>query len=179
MKFVPLDIPDVIVIEPEIFKDERGLFFESYNFLKNSKGFDREINFVQDNCSKSKMGVIRGLHYQEKPYQQGKLIRVTSGEIFDVAVDIRKDSPYFGKHVFVYLSSENKKQIWIPAGFAHGFQVLSEGTEVTYKVDNYYSKDHERTIYPFDIDLKIEWPIKKNMLLSEKDKQGFAFNEIK
>ncbi len=176
MKFTSLNIPEVVVIEPELFEDERGFFFEIYNQEKFKKLIGEDIAFVQDNYSKSKHGVLRGLHYQEAPFTQAKLVHVLRGEIYDVAVDIRKDSPYFGKHVFIYLSCKNKKLLWIPEGFAHGFQALSDASEVIYKVNNYYSKEHERIIDPLDINLKIDWPFKKNLCLSEKDKYAKLFS---
>ncbi|MDI6716565.1 MAG: dTDP-4-dehydrorhamnose 3,5-epimerase [Actinomycetota bacterium] len=165
--FTPLEIPEVLLIEPLVFSDERGFFMECYN-KKDFKvhGFTRE--FVQDNHSKSAKGVLRGLHYQKKPMAQGKLVRCVKGLIFDVAVDIRTGSPTFGKWVSAILSEENKKMLWIPRGFAHGFIALEDGTEVIYKVDNYYSPQDDRGIIWNDPDIGVKWPI-ENPILSEKD----------
>ena len=169
MKVTSLKIKDVKLIEPDIFKDERGLFYESFNQQKFNEAVSQNITFVQDNHSKSSKGVLRGLHYQEAPFAQGKLVRVVAGEVFDVAVDIRKDSPTYNKWVAEILSSENKKQLWIPEGFAHGFLALSNEVEFLYKTTNYYSKQHERLI-PFDDDeLKIKWPHMSKYILSTKD----------
>lgn len=168
--FKKLSIPDVILIEPQVFIDERGFFFESYNQNDFENVIKRKVTFVQDNHSRSTKGVLRGLHYQEKPCQQAKLIRVIHGEIWDVAVDIRKDSKSYGQWVAEKISAENKKQLWIPEGFAHGFYVLSETTELVYKVNNFYSKEHERTIHWKNNSFNIEWPIQDNMvLISKKD----------
>jgi dTDP-4-dehydrorhamnose 3,5-epimerase len=140
-------IPDVILLEPKVFHDERGFFFESFNQKEFNHLVGKEINFVQDNHSKSKKGVIRGLHFQSSPMGQGKLVRVIDGEIWDVAVDIRPNSSTYGQWVGEELSSHNKKQLWIPEGFAHGFLVISETAEVVYKTTNYYSQAHEQTIH--------------------------------
>ena len=147
MKVTPLKIPDVKLIEPDVFEDVRGFFYESFNQQKFIEEIGKNINFVQDNHSKSSKGVLRGLHYQERPFAQGKLVRVISGKVFDVAVDIRRDSPTYGKWVSEILTAENKKQLWIPEGFAHGFLALSASAEVTYKTTNFYSKDHEKVIH--------------------------------
>ncbi|MBL6790813.1 MAG: dTDP-4-dehydrorhamnose 3,5-epimerase [Methylophilaceae bacterium] len=168
MKAIPLVIPDVKIIEIDLFNDERGFFFESYNNDKFSKAVNRNVNFIQDNHSKSKKGVIRGLHYQVLPYEQAKLIRVVSGEIFDVAFDIRHNSPTYGHYVTAILSSENKRQLWVPEGFAHGFQILTDYAEVIYKVNNAYSIFHEKTINPFDKEININWPIKSNVTWQDK-----------
>lgn len=176
MRSIPLEIPDVIVIEPDIYRDERGFFFESFNQNKFEKAIGQKINFIQDNHSRSKKGVLRGLHYQISPKAQGKLIRVISGEIFDVAVDLRKSSPTFGKWVCEVLSSENKKQMWIPEGFAHGFLSLTEDTEVLYKTTEFYEKAYEKTIIWNDETIKIDWPLKK-VLLSHRDSQARAFKD--
>lgn len=169
MKVTPLKITDLKLIEPDVFKDERGFFYESFNQQKFNKAIGQNITFVQDNHSKSSKGVMRGLHYQEAPFAQGKLVRVISGEVFDVAVDIRKDSPTYNQWVSEILSSENKKQLWIPDGFAHGFLALSDEVEFLYKTTNYYSKEHERLI-PFDDDkINIEWPHMSKYILSTKD----------
>jgi len=171
MKATPLAIPEVILFEPTVFTDERGFFFESFNHKKFEEAVGYSVNFVQDNHSKSTKGVLRGLHYQLAPMAQGKLVRATQGEVFDVAVDIRKNSPTFGKWVGEKLSAENKKQLWIPEGFAHGFLTLSETAEFLYKVTNYYSTEHEQCIVWNDVDIGVNWNINTNInpTLSEKD----------
>ena len=177
MKIINTKLNEVKIICPIIYEDNRGLFFESFN----QKSFDKLINnntkFVQDNHSMSEFNVLRGLHYQKEPFSQGKLVRVTKGEIFDVAVDIRKNSKNFKEWVGVKLSSQNKKQLWVPRGFAHGFLVLSEEAEVLYKTDNYYNKNSERSIIWNDPDLNIDWPLKESPYLSEKDKNANLLNE--
>ena len=168
-EFKRLKIPDVILITPKVFVDERGFFMETYQKDDFEKaGITGE--FVQQNHSKSVRGVLRGLHYQKEPYAQAKLVRCIRGEIFDVAVDIRKNSPTFGKHVSVILSEENKNMLYIPRGFAHGFEVLSRKAEVVYNVDNIYSKESESGILWSDHEIMVKWPIKRP-LLSEKDKK--------
>ena len=163
-------IPDVILLEPKVFHDERGFFFESFNQKEFNHLVGKEINFVQDNHSKSKKGVIRGLHFQLSPMGQGKLVRVIDGEIWDVAVDIRSNSSSYGCWVGVELSSQNKKQLWIPEGFAHGFLVLSETAEVVYKTTNYYSQAHEKMIHWKNNEFNINWPASNiNILTSPKD----------
>jgi len=177
MRFTPTMLPEVIIIEPIIFADERGFFLESYQKQKFAEaGIDAE--FVQDNHSKSKQGVLRGLHYQiQQP--QGKLVRAAVGEIFDVAVDIRKNSPTFGKWVGDNLSAENRKIIWIPAGFAHGMYVISSIAEVLYKTTDYFAPQWERSIAWNDPAINIDWPIKgTDPILSAKDKAGNFLNEI-
>jgi dTDP-4-dehydrorhamnose 3,5-epimerase len=174
MKVTSLEISDVLVIEPQLFGDDRGFFFESFNQSKFEEEVGRKINFVQDNHSKSIKGVIRGLHYQLPPKAQGKLVRVIQGEVFDVAVDLRQTSPTFGKWVGEILSSENKKQMWIPEGFAHGFLTLSDAAEFLYKTTNFYSKEHERAIRWDDQTIGIKWPI-KNVSLSTKDEFAKLF----
>jgi len=171
MKATPLAIPEVILFEPTVFTDERGFFFESFNHKKFEEAVGYSVNFVQDNHSKSTKGVLRGLHYQLAPMAQGKLVRVTQGEVFDVAVDIRKDSPTFGKWVGEKLTAKNKKQLWVPEGFAHGFLTLSETAEFLYKVTNYYSTEHEQCIVWNDVDIGVNWNINTNInpTLSEKD----------
>jgi len=170
MKFTRLDIPDVIFCEPQVFGDERGYFIEAFRKDKLDKFLGYKINFCQDNESKSSFGVLRGLHYQLAPHAQSKLVRVISGAVLDVAVDIRKGSPYFGKHVAVELSEENKKQLFVPRGFAHGFVVLSEEAVFSYKVDNYYHPESDRGIAFNDKSLGIDWKLNSNELkLSEKD----------
>ena len=172
-------IPEVVLFEPKVFGDERGFFFESFNqkIFEEATGLKRE--FVQDNHSKSSKGVLRGLHYQLPPMAQGKLVRVTQGEVFDVAVDIRKSSPTFGLWVGEILSADNAKQLWVPEGFAHGFITLSETAEFLYKTTNYYSPEHERCIAWDDTELKIDWPIKSDFVpsISSKDKLSTNFSE--
>jgi dTDP-4-dehydrorhamnose 3,5-epimerase len=175
MKITPLNIPDVIAIEPDLYEDKRGFFFESFNQEKFNRLIDQEIIFVQDNHSKSKKGVVRGLHYQKEPFAQGKLVRVIIGEIFDVAVDIRKDSTSFGKWVSMNLSAENKKQLWIPEGFAHGFLALSEDVEIIYKTTQFYSKQHEKIIKFNDNELNIQWPTMEEYILSNEDRNADFF----
>ena len=176
MKVIPLNIPDVLLIEPEVFGDDRGFFFESFNQNKFEEVMGKKINFVQDNHSKSLKGVLRGLHYQLPPKAQGKLVRVIQGEVFDVAVDLRQSSPTFGQWVSEILSSENKKQMWIPKGFAHGFLTLSDTAEFLYKTTNFYSKENERTIRWDDERIGIKWPM-KNVSLSAKDEAAKDFTE--
>ena len=158
MKVTSLKIPDVKLIEPDVFEDERGFFYESFNQKKFNEAIGQDVTFVQDNHSKSKKGVLRGLHYQEEPYSQGKLVRVISGEVFDVAVDIRKKSPHYGHWVSVNLSAENKKQLWIPPGFAHGFITMTDEAEFFYKMTEFYSKEHERCIHWKNNEFNITWP---------------------
>ena len=177
MKITPLAIPDVFLIEPKVFGDDRGFFFESFNQRIFSEATGLDLNFVQDNHSKSAKNVLRGLHYQLPPKAQGKLVRVVFGEVFDVAVDIRKRSATFGRWVGVALSSENKRQMWIPPGFAHGFVVLSDTAEFVYKTTDYYAPEYERSIIWDDPTLAIAWPVsdKKKLLLAAKDLCGLAF----
>lgn len=180
MKATFLDIPDVVLFEPKTFKDERGFFFESFNQQTFQEAIGKSIHFVQDNHSKSLKNVIRGLHYQLEPKAQGKLVRVISGEVFDVAVDIRKDSPTYGKWVGEILSAENKKQLWIPEGFAHAFLTLSESAEFLYKTTRFYSKEHERSIRWDDPDIGIKWPgMRDDFILSEKDREAEMFRDIR
>ncbi len=176
MKITLTQIPDILIIEPKIFRDERGFFFESYQRQRYREiGIDME--FVQDNHSKSLQNTLRGLHYQIRQ-SQGKLIRVVVGEIFDVAVDIRKNSPTFGVWVGDYLSAENRRMLWIPPGFAHGFYVTSPEAEVIYKATDYYAPQWERTILWNDPTIKIEWPFQNSSpILSEKDKAGKRLSE--
>ena len=159
MKVTTTKIPDVFFIEPRVFGDERGFFFESFNEQAFNAATGNSLAFVQDNHSKSVKGVLRGLHYQLPPKAQGKLVRVVQGEVFDVAVDIRKDSPTFGQWVAETLSADNKKQLWIPPGFAHGFLTLSDSAEFLYKTTDYWSPEHERAIIWDDPTLKIDWPL--------------------
>lgn len=174
MKITRLAIPDVIVIEPQVFGDNRGFFFESFNQQLFEEAIGSKVNFVQDNHSRSTKDVLRGLHYQIQQ-SQGKLVRVIAGEVFDVAVDLRKSSPTFGQWVGKTLSSENKQQIWIPPGFAHGFLVLSDYAEFLYKTTDYYAPTHERCIIWNDPLLAIEWPVNSEPSLSTKDAKGTRF----
>lgn len=175
--FKRLEIPGLVLIEPKVFPDGRGFFIETYKYL-DFANFGIKERFVQDNYSKStQKGVLRGLHYQTPPFSQGKLIQVISGEIFDVAVDIRIGSPNYGKWISVNLSSENKKMLYIPSGFAHGFCTLSEITEVMYKCTNNYSPRNERGIIWSDPSLKIKWPV-GNPILSAKDAEYSTFDKI-
>jgi dTDP-4-dehydrorhamnose 3,5-epimerase len=176
MKVVRTAIPDVLIIEPDIHRDQRGFFLESYNkrALKERAGIDRE--FVQDNQSRSGKGVLRGLHYQIRQ-PQGKLVRVLAGAVYDVAVDIRRSSPSFGRWVAIKLSAESQRLVWIPEGFAHGFLVLSETADLQYKVTDYYAPGCERTIIWNDPDLGIDWPESRGPLLSEKDAQAPRLKE--
>lgn len=179
MNVIKTEIPDVLIFEPKVFGDERGFFFESFNQKVFEEAVGRKVKFVQDNHSKSSKGVLRGLHYQLEPYAQAKLVRCMVGEVFDVAVDIRKSSPTFGKWVGVNLSAENKHQLWIPEGFAHGFLVLSNTAEVLYKTNNYYNKENERNIIWNDNTIDIDWPeLNINVILSTKDKCASHINKI-
>ena len=176
MKVTPLAIFDVALIEPKVFGDERGFFFESFNQAQFEEVIGKPVQFVQDNHSRSAKNVLRGLHYQiQQP--QGKLVRVVQGEVFDVAVDLRKSSKTFGQWVGEILSAENKRQLWIPEGFAHGFVVLSETAEFLYKTTDYYAPAHERCILWSDTTLQIEWPEGTQPILSAKDAQGKPFSE--
>lgn len=175
MKVTPTRIPDVLLIEPKVFGDDRGFFFESYNQKAFQEATGLKVSFVQDNHSKSAKNVLRGLHYQIEQ-SQGKLVRVTQGEVFDVAVDIRKGSKTYGQWVGLVLSAENKKQLWIPPGFAHGFLTLSETAEFLYKTTDYYSPEHERYIIWNDQKLCIDWPLQCHPWLSAKDAGGLAFD---
>lgn len=173
MQVIPSEIPDLFIIQPKVFEDNRGYFFESYNkkaFL--SQGI--KADFVQDNQSKSQKGVLRGLHFQEPPYAQGKLVSVVKGAVLDVAVDIRKDSPAYGKHIAIELNERNKTMLWIPEGFAHGFLTLENETIFSYKCTNFYHKDSERSIIWSDPDLNIHWGADAPVL-SEKDFSGVYF----
>lgn len=175
MKFIKTEIPEVVIIEPKVWGDERGYFFESYRhdlFCKNVA----KLEWLQDNESFSTYGTLRGLHYQLPPYAQNKLVRVTQGRVLDVAVDVRRSSQTFGKHVAVELSAENKRQLFVPRGFAHGFVVLSETAIFQYKVDNYYSKESERAIRFDDESLGVEWGVpREKIITSDKDKIAPAF----
>lgn len=177
MKFTSTKIPDVLVIEPKFIKDSRGFFMEAYNQQKY-KAAGVSLPFIQDNHSGSKKGVLRGLHYQIK-YPQGKLVSVTKGEVFDVAVDLRQGSPFFGTYVAEILTEHNRRQLWVPPGFAHGFYVLSDWAEFVYKITDIYAPEWERTIKWDDPTLKIEWPIDKNtdLIISQKDSNGVEFKQ--
>lgn len=169
MRVTPLSLPEVLVLEPQVFGDERGFFFESFRKSRFAEAAGRDIEFVQDNHSRSARNVLRGLHYQAAPHAQGKLVRVVGGKIFDVAVDIRPRSPNFGCWAGATLSSDNFRQIWVPEGFAHGFVVLSETAEVIYKTTDYYAPSHERSILWNDAAIGIQWPIEGEPILSAKD----------
>lgn len=172
MEFIRTSIPDVVICEPNIFGDDRGYFTETFRKDALEEFLGYEVPFCQDNESKSKYGVLRGLHYQMPPFTQTKLVRVLEGIVLDVAVDIRKGSPTYGHHVAVELSSENKRQLFVPRGFAHGFVVLSETVTFAYKCDNYYAPEYDRGVLFNDEALKIDWKVPfEKMLLSEKDKQ--------
>ncbi|MFT5672784.1 MAG: dTDP-4-dehydrorhamnose 3,5-epimerase [Polaribacter sp.] len=178
MNFIKTEIPEVVIIEPNVFGDHRGYFLESYNQVEFEENIG-EITFVQDNESKSSKGVLRGLHFQKPPFAQAKLVRCIEGGVLDVAVDIRKDSKTYGMHVAVELSGENKRQLFVPRGFAHGFVVLSEFATFAYKVDNTYSPNDEDGIMWNDIDLNINWQLEKEeILLSGKDKELTSFNDF-
>jgi dTDP-4-dehydrorhamnose 3,5-epimerase len=174
MKVTRLHIPDVAIVEPTVFGDDRGFFFESFSQRRFEEALEQKMIFVQDNHSRSAAGVLRGLHYQITS-PQGKLVRVISGEIFDVAVDIRRNSPTFGRWVGEILSAENKKQMWVPEGFAHGFLVMSESAEVIYKTTDYYDGKAERAIAWDDPTLAIAWPLRGEPVLSAKDKTAVSF----
>ncbi|OQR26763.1 dTDP-4-dehydrorhamnose 3,5-epimerase [Pseudomonas sp. Bc-h] len=176
MNATRLEIPEVIVFEPKVFGDDRGFFFESFNQKVFEEVVGRPVQFLQDNHSRSVKGVLRGLHYQIKQ-PQGKLVRVTHGEVFDVAVDLRKGSSSFGKWVGVHLSAENKKQLWIPEGFAHGFIVLSESAEFLYKTTDYWAPEHERSLAWNDPTVAIEWPFEGEPALSAKDQKAVLFED--
>ncbi len=175
MRATPLELPDVLLIEPRVFADERGWFYESFNARSFVEATGLEVTFVQDNHSRSVRGVLRGLHYQLPPSAQGKLVRAVAGAIFDVAVDIRRSSPAFGRWVGATLSAGNKRQLFVPAGFAHGFVALEDGTEVLYKTTAYYDKAAERAIRWDDPDLAIGWPQDVPPLLAAKDAAAPAF----
>jgi dTDP-4-dehydrorhamnose 3,5-epimerase len=171
MKVTPLALPDVLCIAPRVFGDARGFFYESYNRRAFAAATGSDPEFVQDNHSKSLRGVLRGLHYQIRQ-TQGKLVRVIAGEVFDVAVDLRRSSPHFGRWAGAVLSAENARQLWIPPGFAHGFLTLSESAEFLYKTTDYYAPEHERCILWNDPQIGIDWPLAMQPLLSAKDQEG-------
>ena len=171
MKVTPTAIPEVLILEPQVFGDDRGFFFESFNARKFEQLTGIAANFVQDNHSKSARGVLRGLHYQVQ-HPQGKLVRVASGSLFDVVVDLRKSSPFFGRWIGVELSAENRRQLWVPPGFAHGFVVTSESAECLYKTTDYWAPEYERSILWNDPALAIDWPLSGLPMLSGKDSKG-------
>ena len=173
MKATAGALPEVLVLEPRVFGDDRGFFLESYNRRVFQEVAGIDVNFVQDNHSRSARNVLRGLHYQLKQ-AQGKLVRVVAGEIFDVAVDMRRSSARFGRWMGLHLSAENKRMLWVPAGFAHGFLALSDSTEVLYKTTDYYAPEHERCVMWNDPDIGIDWPLAGMPLVSEKDGRGAA-----
>lgn len=180
MKITETELAGCFLVEPRVFEDERGYFFESYHLKRFQEITGLDLNFVQDNESKSKYGVIRGLHIQKGEFAQAKLIRVLAGKILDVAVDARPDSPNFGKSFSIELSAENKKQLFVPKGFLHGFSVLSPEAIVLYKCDTYYNQNSEEGVHPLDKDLAIDWKIPEgDQILSEKDSKAKSFSEFK
>ncbi len=175
MNIIQTSIPDVLILEPKVFGDERGFFFESFNQAKFDAAIGKKVQFVQDNHSRSAKNVLRGLHYQiQQP--QGKLVRVVQGAVFDVAVDIRQSSPTFGQHVGLELSAENKRMLWVPEGFAHGFLVLTDSAEFLYKTTDYYAPEYERSIAWNDPTLNIQWPLTLAPTLSSKDAKASEFS---
>lgn len=179
MEFIKQTIPDILVIEPKVYGDQRGYFFETFRQDKFEAALGYKVSFVQDNESKSSKGVLRGLHFQLPPHAQSKLVRVIEGAVLDVAVDVRRGSPSFGKHVAIELSGENKKQMFIPRGFAHGFVVLTDTAVFAYKVDMYYSPECDRGLAFDDISLNIDWQLtKQQLLLSDKDTQQPRLKEL-
>ncbi|MEZ2576030.1 dTDP-4-dehydrorhamnose 3,5-epimerase [Buttiauxella ferragutiae] len=178
MNVIKTAIPEVMIFEPKVFGDDRGFFFESFSKKIFQDAIGRQIEFVQDNHSKSRKGVLRGLHFQKGEHAQGKLVRCAAGEVFDVAVDIRKGSPTFGHWVGVHLSAENKRQLWIPEGFAHGFLTISETAEFLYKATNYYAPSAEGSILWNDETIGIEWPLSGVPELSAKDAIAPSLNSI-
>ena len=173
---IPTSLDGVLILEPQVFGDVRGFFFESFNGRDFLHATSLDVQFVQDNHSKSSQGVLRGLHYQIQ-HPQGKLVRVTHGEVFDVAVDMRRSSKQFGKWVGTHLSAENKRQLWVPEGFAHGFVVLTESAEFLYKTTVYFHPEHERSVLWSDPDLKIDWPLNFDPKLAAKDSQAPLFKD--
>lgn len=177
MKVIPTAIPDVLIIEPKVFGDARGFFFESFNQRAFHQATGLDVQFVQDNHSRSAKGVLRGLHYQiQQP--QGKLVRVVRGSVFDVAVDVRKSSPTFGRWVGAELTEHNHRQMWVPVGFAHGFLVTGDSADVLYKTTDYYALEHERCIAWSDPTIGIQWPLVSEPQLSAKDVQGWSLAEV-
>lgn len=178
MKIIDTAIADVKIIEPAVFGDDRGFFFESFNQKRFEETIGRKVDFVQDNHSRSVKGVLRGLHYQLAPHAQGKLVRCIFGEVYDVAVDIRRESKSFGQWIGVYLSAENHRQLWIPEGFAHGFLTISDSAQFLYKTTDYWFKELERSLNFCDPDIGINWPIDKKLIrMSEKDTKACNFAE--
>ena len=178
MHVIPTKIPDLLIVEPKVFGDDRGFFYESFNQKDFCEVIGQKVDFVQDNHSKSAKNVLRGLHYQVSPKAQGKLVRVVQGEVFDVAVDIRKGSKTLGQWVGVTLSAESKKQLWIPAGFAHGFLTLSETAEFLYKTTDYYAPEYERCILWDDATLAVAWPLLETPVMSSKDEKGMSWQQF-
>jgi dTDP-4-dehydrorhamnose 3,5-epimerase len=176
MEVIPTPIPDLLIVQPKVFADERGYFFESYN-KKSFSEIGIDADFVQDNQSLSQKGVLRGLHFQNPPYSQGKLVSVIKGAVLDLAVDLRRSSPFYGKHFSIELNETNKTMLWIPEGFAHGFLTMENDTIFAYKCTNYYNKDSEGCILWNDKDLNIDWGILQPVL-SEKDNKGLPFNKF-
>ncbi|WP_288820686.1 dTDP-4-dehydrorhamnose 3,5-epimerase [uncultured Leclercia sp.] len=179
MDVITTKIPGLLILEPKVFGDERGFFFESFSQKNFEDAIGRKVSFVQDNHSKSSKGVLRGLHFQKEPFSQGKLVRCVVGEVFDVAVDIRVDSPTLGQWVGINISAQNKRQLWIPEGFAHGFVTLSDTVEFLYKTTNYYNPESEVTIAWDDPELNIKWGSVITPLLSGKDGNGISFQQFK
>ena len=177
MNVIETSLPDVKIIVPQKFEDSRGFFSESYNCREFNRAVGLDVQFLQDNHSRSIQGTLRGLHYQVAPRQQAKLVRVTSGEVFDVVVDMRKASPTFGSWVSIILSEQNGYQLWVPEGFAHGFYVMSKQADYLYKTTNYYSSDHDRSVLWNDPDLSIDWPLIKTPTLSQKDRHASSFKD--
>jgi dTDP-4-dehydrorhamnose 3,5-epimerase len=177
MKVTPTAIPEVLILEPQVFGDDRGFFFESFNARRFQELTGLNANFVQNNHSKSARNVLRGLHYQIR-HPQGKLLRVVAGAVYDVVVDVRRSSPFFGRWIGVELSAENRRQLWVPPGFAHGFVVTSETAECLYKTTDYWAPEYERTLLWNDPDLAIDWPLSGEPMLSNKDRNGVLFADI-
>jgi dTDP-4-dehydrorhamnose 3,5-epimerase len=178
LKVTATTIPEVLILEPRVFGDERGFFLESFNQQAFNEATGLDLDFVQDNHSRSAQGVLRGLHYQIPPHDQGKLVRVVQGVVFDVAVDVREGSPTYGRHVGVELSASNHRQLWIPVGFAHGFLVLSESADFLYKTTNYYAPASELVLAWDEPSLHIPWPLKHRPSLSARDAQGLSLSEF-
>lgn len=176
MQVTPTALPEVLILEPRVFGDARGFFMESFNARAFHEATGLNVDFVQDNHSRSAQGVLRGLHYQIRQ-PQGKLVRVTHGRVFDVAVDVRRSSPFFGRWAGVELSAENHRQLWVPPGFAHGFVVLSESADFLYKTTDYYAPEHERSLLWNDPAVGVEWPLATEPLLSAKDRAGVPLAE--
>lgn len=176
LKVTPTGLPEVLIVEPKVFGDHRGFFFESFNARDFEEAIGRRVDFVQDNHSRSARNVLRGLHYQiARP--QGKLVRVVAGEVFDVAVDMRRNSPNFGRWAGTVLSADNKRQLWVPEGFAHGFLVLSESADFLYKTTDYWFPEHERTVIWNDAAIGIEWPLDVEPVMAEKDRRARTLRE--